>query len=238
MWETTPYIIRTYDQILDIRQRDWGAVGQEPFEFLRYVVRSKRTYSKEQPIPAASPLGGFKDTVSGKVIGQTGFTVVNMADVSYKWCMVPCGWPPPPGWVAPAPPNPLPPGWKLWPPAVNPAFAGGPRTRDAYIGTVNSVVFDYSDPEGYCFPVGTLLYTGWDEEVFYNEAGQRTANYTFKFKFKEEGWNKFLTASGEWREVSLDGTTNDYRTVAGVVVKNKPYGKNDFRNLFQWSATY
>jgi hypothetical protein len=228
VWETTPYVIRTYDQIIDLRAQDWGTTGPEPIEFLRYVVRSKRTYSKEQPIPAASPAGGFKvidDAVAAnrKVIGQTGFRVISMADVSYKWMHTPAGWPPPAGWTPTLVPG-APPNQQYWPPLKNPAFAGGQRTRDSYVGKINSVIFDYCDPEGYCFPAGTLLYTGWSDEVFYNEAGQRTANVTYNFKFKEAGWNKFLSARGEWKEVSLTGLSTG----------TKPYETADFRKLFEY----
>lgn len=229
VFETTPYVIRTDAEISDTL-REWGG-NAEDGEFLRYVVRSKRTYSKEQPIPAASTAGGFKvisdpeefiinaqgQRVSKRQsIGQVGFRVVSMADVQYKWFHVPLGWPPPPGWTPPDPKKP-------WP---APNSETNPRLRDAYIGKINSASFDYCDPEGYCFAAGELLYTGWSEEVFYNASGQRTANVTYSFKFKEGGWNKFLSALGEWKEVSLDGSN------AG----RRPYESADMRNLFRYVA--
>lgn len=203
-----------------------GANAGAP-ELYRYVVRTRRTYSREQPIPAASTAGGFKviDDVTAanrKPVGQVGFRVVSMADVTYKWVRVPVGWPPTAGYTGGTASDP-------WPPAFNPA-ATSPSTikrrRDTYVGTVNSGWFDCAAADGYCFEPGTLLYKGYDDSAkYYDAAGQWVCDIVYTFQFKEGGWNKFLDASGNWKEVSLDGTSSG----------TKPYATSDFNNLFQYS---
>lgn len=225
MFETTPYWVRDNNAVADI-QSAAGAFAGAP-ELYRYVVRDKHIYSREQPIPAASAAGGFKivddaTPANRKAIGQVGFRVISMGDVIYKWVRVPVGWPPYPGWL-PTDAN------KVWPPPVNPA-AVAPGTkrpvRDTYIGTVNSTYFDVADPEGYNWQPQELLYIGYDEFRYFDAAGDRVADYTFKFKFKEGGWNKFLSAAGAWVSVSSDGTSTG----------TKPYSTNDFNNLFAYTA--
>lgn len=220
VWETTPYFVRTLDEIIDMETAAGEYAGAR--ELMRYVVRNRRAYSKEQPIPAASTAGGFKDTTTGRPIGQVGFRVVCMADVVYKWVGVPVGWPPYPGWLITDPANP-------WPPPTNPG-AAAPGTnrplRESMLGRANSTYFDCADPEGYCWQPEELLYIGFDEYRYYDAAGDRRADYTFNFKFKEGGWNKFLNALGNWVTVTLDGTATG----------TKPYSTFDFNNLFRWSA--
>lgn len=196
-------------------------------ELYRYVIRSRKTYSREQPIPAASTAGGFKiidDAVPAnrKPIGQVGFRVVGMADVTYKWCRVPVGWPPTIGYV---PPNPAAP----WPPKFNPAAldpATIRRTRDTFKGTINHDWFDCAAADGYCWPPGELLYLGYDDSFkYFDAAGDWVCDVVFTFKAKEGGWNKYLDATGQFKEVSLTGTS------AGA----RPYQTNNFNNLFQYS---
>lgn len=220
LWETTPFWVRSLDEIVDMEVAAGEFAGAR--ELSRYVVRDRKVYSKEQPIPAASPLGGFKDITTGRTIGQVGFKVVSMADVTYKWVRVPVGWPPHPGWTITDLANP-------WPPKVNPAVvAPGTKRplRESRIGYVNSTYFDAADPEGYNWQPEELLYVGFDEFRYFDAAGDRVADYTFRFKFKEGGWNKFLNASGNWVTVTLDGTA------AGT----KPYPSFDFNDLFRWTA--
>jgi len=223
-WETTPYIVRTEAEISDIiTAANAGPVAYGGArELLRYVVRDKKTYSKEQPIPAASNAGGFRDITTGRSIGQVGFRVVQMADVTYKWVRVPFGWPPPPGWLIANPADP-------WPPPVNPQVLG-PATvrpvRDTYIGKVNSTYFDMADPLGLAWQPEEVLYVGYDVYPYYDSSGDFVCDYTFKFKYKEGGWNKFLNASGTWVTVTLDGTATG----------TKPYATADFNDLFQWVA--
>lgn len=235
-FETTPYVIRTDSEIADILAQPSGGVPLDDPEFLRYVVRQKRVYNREQPIPAATSAGGFKliaDAVADrKPIGQTAFKTIMLADVTYRWCHIPLGWPPPPGW---SPVGGVPPGG-IWPPKSNPAITSFPvqHVRDSYIGTVNERLFDSFDPEGYSFLKETLLYTGYETEDFYNASGQRTQNITFKFKYKEGGWNKVLDAFGAWREVSADVVKGD--GLAGTNAGRRLYEKREFQNLFKYVA--
>lgn len=232
VFETTPYWVRSTDQVIDMTIAAGANAGAR--ELYRYIDRSRRNYNKEQPIPAASPAGGFliiRDNpalaAERRAIGQVGFRHICMADVTYKWIRVPVGWPPPPGWQFEDEEE-------RWPPLINPVaqrivaglvVGGGPRTRDSYIGNINSVAFDCADPEGYCWQAGELLYTGYDDSYKYFDAcGDRVCDITFHFKYKEGGWNTFLSALGVWEEVSLTGLSTGTR----------PYQSVDFNNLFQW----
>lgn len=229
-WETTPYFIRTDAEINAMQSAAGNLAGAR--ELLRYVVRERKVFAKEQPIPAATNAGGFKvidDSVSAnrRPIGQVGFRIINMAEVIYRWVRVPVGWPPIPGWVITNPNNP-------WPPFINPASLFPATTRcmrDAMIGRVNATYFDCVDPEGYCWRPGELLYQGYDEHRYFDAAGYRVADFTFKFRFKEGGWNKFLDARGYWREVSADITAGDGK--AGTSLGRRPYTSDYFDDLFQ-----
>lgn len=221
VFEAFPYAVID-DAAVAVIQAGAGAWAGAP-ELYRYVVRTRRTYSREQPIPAASTAGGFKiidDAVPAnrKPIGQVGFRVVAMADVTYKWVRVPVAWPPPVGYAGSISP---------WPPAFNPVAldpATVKRTRDSFIGTINSTSFDCAAPDGYCWDEGVLLYTGYDDShKYWDAAGNWVCDVIFSFKFKEGGWNKFLSARGEWKAVSLDGTSTGTR----------PYATNDFNALFK-----
>lgn len=248
-FETTPYLIRTDAQIDEIiaEANSGTATLGGAREMLRYIERQRRTYGREQPIPSASRAGGFRTipvplnkipagsdafTIaalrSSKPIGQVGFRFISMADVTYKWIRVPVGWVPPGNFILSGATN-------KWPPLVNPAIpVSNPadpdaapvtpfRSRDDYIGTINSTYFDCADLEGYCWKPGELLYTGYDDSYKYTDAaGQRVCDITFSFRYKEGGWNYFLDASGRWREVSDDGTETGRR----------PYETADFNKIF------
>lgn len=232
-WEAMPYAILddgdpigTLPAMADIAAAAGAYAGAR--ELYRYILRTRKTYSREQPIPAASTAGGFKviddaTPANRKPIGQVGFRVVSMADVTYKWVRVPVGWPPPTGYAAPDPAHP-------WPPKFNPGAADPAairRARDKYVGTINDDWFDCAAADGYQWEPGTLLYKGFDDSTkYYDAAGDWVCDVVFTFQFKEGGWNKFLTAKGEWKEVSLDGTSSGQR----------PYQKNNLNNLFQYSA--
>ena len=233
-FETTPYVIRTDSEIADMLAGWDAAIILDDPEFLRYMTRRRVVYSKEQPIPAATSAGGFKIIADAapdrKAIGQTAFRVISMADVQYRWHMVSLNWPPPPGWSPSraAVPN------KIWPPRVNPVAKTdyARPLRDQYIGTTNMHYFDFIDPEGYAFEPETLLYKGYDEEVFYNASGQRTAHYTFKFAYKEGGWNRVLDAFGVWKEVSCDVVKGD--GLAGTAAGRRLYEKKTFQDMFKY----
>jgi hypothetical protein len=227
VFEVFPYRIRSNSDLITMAASAGATYAGAP-ELYRYVIRSRRSYSREQPIPAASTAGGFKvivdpdTTPTGrKSIGQVGFRVISMADVTYKWIRIPIAWPPPIGWTGTIP--------ATWPPALNPSVTD-PTTlkfaKQSYIGKINSTYFDCADPQGYCYAPGTLLYTGFDDSyVYHDAAGDLVCDVTFMFKFKEGGWNYFLNAKGEWKEVSLDGTNSG----------TKPYETADFNNLFQYA---
>jgi hypothetical protein len=197
-------------------------------EMYRYVQRMQKAYSAEQRIPAASAAGGFlivddATAANRKPIGQVAFRTVSLADVVYKWMRVPLGWPPPKGWTPPAVAP-------FWPPRVNPVSPAAPSNfpaRDRFKGTVNSEYWDVGPIRGYAWAPETLLYVGYDDSNQYEDAaGVRCCDYVFNFKYKEGGWNKFLSARGEWVRVSLDGLSTG----------TKPYTTNDFDYLFEYQA--
>jgi hypothetical protein len=233
-FEAFPYAVLSDDDVSaaqDAFTAAGGAIAGAP-ELFRYIIRTRKTYSREQPIPAAGPAGGFRvvdDSGSGpgKVIGQAGFRVVSMADVTYKWVRVPVGWPPPIGYTG---------GVSPWPGQFNPAginVATDKRPRDKYIGSVNSTDFDTAAPDGYCFPAGTLFYVGYDDsERYFDAAGQWVCDVVYSFKFKEGGWNTFLNALGQFEPVTDNGRSATY---GGGTPGNPPYTGNDFNNLFQSS---
>lgn len=223
-FEVFPYRIRTEAEIDEAQ----AAAGSYPGarELYRYMVRSRRVYSREQPIPAASKAGGFKVVESPPLatpqpIGQVGFRVVSYADVTYKWVRVPINWPPPIGYTGPVVP---------WPPLANPKSANPDAVeyaRDKYKGRINADWFDAGAPDGYAWAPGTLLYLGYDDSYRYDDAaGEYVCDVVYSFKFKERGWNYFLNAKGEWKEVSLDGTSTG----------TKPYQTAAFDDLFRHAA--
>lgn len=230
VFENFPYAILDEAPIGSLPSLTDIATAAGPFagarELYRYVIRSRKTYSREQPIPAASTAGGFKvidDAVPAnrKPIGQVGFRVVGMADVTYKWVRVPVGWPPTIGYVAPNPANPWPP--KFNPAAVDPSTKR--RTRDTFKGTINNDWWDCAAVDGYCWAPGELLYLGFDDSFrYFDAAGDWVCDVLFTFKAKEGGWNSYLDATGLFKEVSLTGTS------AG----RRPYETNDFNSLFEY----
>lgn len=231
VFEVFPYAI------LSDTERDTIATAAGAYagakELYRYVIRSRRMGSKEQPIPAASTAGGFKDTTTGKPIGQVGFRAVEFADIAYKWIRVPISWPPPIGWTPPASPP-------FWPPPFNPAAldpTANKRARDAYINSVNHDWFDVAAPDGYAFPPGTLLYTGYDDSAkYFDAAGAWVCDVVYHFRFKGAldsagsygGWNYALNAKGQWVYVNLEGAV-------GGATDTPPYQSKNFNHLFQYA---
>jgi hypothetical protein len=228
-FEGMPYAVLSDAQLAPIYQGAQASGNGGAVELLRYVIRSRVTYSKEQPLPAAAPNGGFMivqfpPAGPGKAIGQVGFRMISMADVNYKWVRIPIGWPPPIGYLPPPGAGPVP-----WPPAFNP-LALTPtvqRARDAYINSVNYDYWDAAAPDGYAWPPGTLLYTGYDDSHrYYDAAGNWVCDIVYKFKYKEGGWNKFLNALGTWVYVSSTGTPT------GQPV----YQSSNFNDLFDFAS--
>ena len=84
-------------------------------------------------------------------------------------------------------------------------------------------------PDGYAWNTGELLYIGYDDSHrYYDAAGQWVCDVVYKFKYKEKGWNNFLTSTGVWTAVTLDGTTTG----------TPPYASNNFDNLFQYAFVF
>lgn len=239
VFEAFPYAVLTDPECDIIATAAGGYAGAK--ELYRYVVRSRRDYSREQPIPAASLAGGFRvatGTIAapGQTIGQVGFRAIGMADITFKWVRVPVGWPPPVGYTPADPSNP-------WPPAFNPAAlnpAANRRTRDSFLNCINDDWFDVAAPDGICAPPGTLLYTGYDDSNRYYDAnGEWVCDITFSFKQKQAidsagsygGWNYFLDARGRWVRVNLEGI------VPGTVgaTDTPPYQSKPFNDLFKYS---
>lgn len=216
----------------DVTTSGYGGVR----ELYRYMQRMQKAYSAEQRIPSLSAAGGFKiidDAVSAnrKPIGQVGFRTVSMADVVMKWMRVPLGWPPPRDWTPPGAPP-------FWPPRVN-AFSTADPTkkvaRDRFKGTVNQSWWDAGPIRGYAWEPYSLLYVGYDDSnQYWDGAGMLCCDYIFNFKFKEGGWNKFLSAAGNWVEVSSDISAGD--GLGGTSAGKKPYEVNDFDKLFEYQA--
>jgi hypothetical protein len=208
-------------------------------ELYRYVIRNRRNYSREQPIPGpgGDTTSYFSITTPPKKIpGGIVFRGVGYSDVQYRWVRVPVGWPPPPGWVPPDPSNP-------WPPRFNPTAttpASNRRTRDSFEGCVNDDWFDVAAPDGYAWPPGTLLYLGYDDSnKYYDAAGDWVCDVVFNFKAKQAldadgsygNWNQYLNAAGVWKEVSADVVPGDNKH--GTTDGKRPYASKNFNDLFQ-----
>lgn len=202
-------------------------------ELYRYMQRMQKAYSGEQRIPSLSDRGGFKiiaaTVADQKAIGQVGLRKISMADVVYKWMRVPMGWPPPKGWIAPGAPP-------YWPPRVNAIKPAEPTkipARDRFKGTINTDWWDVGPIRGYAWAPETLLYVGYDDSAqYWDAAGMLCCDYVFNFKFKEGGWNKFLSAAGNWVEVSSDIVAGD--TKGGTTAGKRPYEKSTFDYLFEY----
>jgi hypothetical protein len=258
-WEAVPYAVLGDTAVAAVASYAGSSAGAA--ELYRYVVRTRKAYGREQPIPAAGAAGGFRvadDTSAGpgKAVGQVGFRVVSLADVTYKWVRVPLNWPPPIGWattdqaIARAPSGGALIPWPILTSATDdttpPVNAGVNLTvggaaaslsfaRDSFIGSINSTTFDAAAADGYAWAPGTLLYLGYDDSNrYYDAAGQWVCDVVYRFKYKEGGWNTFLNALGKWVEVTDNGRSPGY---TGGTVGNPPYASNDFNKLFQYAAS-
>lgn len=186
--------------------RDDGTVDGLPGEreLGRYVVRSRKTFSREQQIPG----GAFQIINDGDPnkrfpLLNTSFKSIVFGDVTYTWMRFPVG--------------------KL------------PAAADAHQGKVNSVTFDAKGPlneAGYTFDAGTLLYSGYDDTNKYYDANEDwVSDVVFSFRFKQIGWNKYLTKNGTEVEVSTEVTPGD--GLAGTSGGRRPYASADFHELFR-----
>lgn len=183
-------------EVRDDAYVDEKALGGWEREILRYVVRARKTVAREQQIPG----GGFKVVAALPadriLLMTTNFRTVVYGDVTYTWVRVPVG--------------------KL------------PTAAIDMEGMVNSVIFDSKsptiNPPAYGFPVGTLLYTGFDDTNKYYDANEDwVCDVVYNFRYKQIGWNKYLNNLGAAVEVSSTGTA------AGT----KPYSSADFHQLFR-----
>lgn len=220
-------------------------------ELYRYVIRKRRSYTKEQPTPGSSSAGGifrgFKvvndadPTKRGVVPGAVLFRNIQYADITIRWLRVPVGWPPPIDYFATDLSNP-------WPPKFNPV-APDPttisRARDRFQGSVNSDWFDCAAPDGLCCPPETLLYTGFsDDNKYYDAAGDWVCDMDFFFRFKGgadatgdvRGWNHYLSSSGRWVAITSNTVLDPPDNLAGTSGGTKPYKTNDFNKLFDYSG--
>lgn len=229
-FETPPYAIRTKDQVADmVLEATLAGRLNRPEEMFRYMIRNRKNYVREQPIPVGAAGTGFKivdpnPALRVEIPTAVSFKAVSYADIAYTWVRVPVGWPPPAGWI----PNLNPP---FWPPLVNAKLQGAhlKYARDEYLLCVNDGPFDDVDPEGYSFDTGELLYVGYDDNFKYDDAaGNRMMDVIYFFKYKKGGWNKFLDNLGNFREVSSTGITPP----GGLPV----YKSANFNLLFQYSS--
>lgn len=162
-------------------------------ELLRYVIRARKTFPREQQIPG----GGFSTIAVPPVkLMNTQYKTLVFGDVTYTWVRVPVG--------------------RL------------PAAVTSLENRVNDAVFDayslLSNPAGYDWPAGTLLYTGFDDTQKYYDANEGwVSDVVFSFRYKQIGWNKFLNNLGVAVEVSSDGTALGAR----------PYLTGDFNTLFR-----
>lgn len=234
-WERFPYEVLDDFSTAALQSYCMGkapvGTNQMALELFRYMIRSRKNTSREQPIPTG--VAGFKlidDSVptNRQVIpGLVAQKVVSYADVMYTWCRIPRGWPPPIQWTPPA--VTFPPGYPLWPPYVNPALSSPTSTlyaRDKYIGTVNDQAFDTGSVRGYAFQPGELRYDGYDQTEYVDAAGDEVADVSYLFKYKKGGWNNCLNALGNLVGFSTDGTS------FGTFM----YQTSNFNNLFQYSV--
>jgi hypothetical protein len=249
-WESLPYAILDENAlgILPGMSEIAAAAGANAGarELYRYVIRSRRTSSKEMTVPGANLAENMAfraiDALRRPVPGGYAFKVLGYATISMTWVRVPIGWPPPVGYVSPGAA-----GFVRWPPAVNPTGAAidpgtRRRTRDSFSGTVNDRWFDVAAPDGIAAPPGTLLYLGYDDsKKYYDAAGDWVCDITFNFIQKTGvdnagvvgGWNHYLNATGNYIEVSADVVPGD--GLGGTVLGKRPYGSNNFDDLFRWS---
>lgn len=141
------------------------------------------------------PGGGFYQ-ITGAAdtpLYQTQFKNINMADVTYTLVR--------------------------WP------VENLPAARLTLGGQINDATFDSSSGsgEGYNFSAGTLLFAGFDDNNRYYDANEAwVCDLVYTFRYVSTGWNKFITKTGSFVEVSSDGTNGGTR----------PYTTADFNTLF------
>lgn len=145
------------------------------------------------------PGGGFKTIEATPVpLMNTSFKTLVFGDVTYTWVRVPVGH--------------------------------LPSQAISLEGRINDAAFDpksvLSNPAGYDFPAGTLLYTGFDDTSKYYDANEDwVCDVVYSFRYKQIGWNKFLNNLGVAVEVSSDG----------LVGGTRPYLTGNFNTLFRAS---
>jgi hypothetical protein len=256
-WEATPYAILgdarigSLPRVADITGEAGANAGAS--ELTRYVMRTRKSYSKEMTVPGANVGAGTgfhvidADPVKRKPVpGGFVFKVLGYETVSITWIRIPIGWPPPVGYLSAAAAG-VGIGPVRWPPTVNPTGAAidpgtKRRTRDSFKGCVNDRWFDVAAPDGIAAPPGTLLYQGYDDsKKYFDAAGDWVCDIRFDFIGKSGvdaagtigGWNYYLDASNRYVEVSADAVPGDNKR--GTPAGQRPYKSVNFDDLFQWS---
>jgi hypothetical protein len=244
-FEAFPYAVLT-DSECDAIQTAAGAYAGAK-ELYRYVVRTRRITNKEQNTPGATiaanlgyfiieagpPAVGARKQVPGSFMNRP----IIFGDFTLKWVRIPIGWPPPVGYAGAVTP---------WPPVFNPVAADPAtvfRTRDSFIGSVNSTYFDCAAPDGWCAGPEQLLYLSYDDSnKYWDAAGNWVCDVVYHFKFKggidstgvTGGWNHVMSAAGKWERVTADVVPGDNKR--GTVDGRGLYKTNDFNDLLRYKA--
>jgi len=170
-----PFKLLTDDAVDDL-----DALGYEA-ELNRYVERRRVVVAREQQFPG----GNFRIIPTGEKVQQTGFKVVPMADVEYRW------------WRVPVDSLPLTALNGLIGTINSAAFDTGEGGYNFPAGTLLYTGFDDNekmfDPDGVwcCMPL----------VVRFRWKGLRDSGGVVR------GWNYFLNNKAQPVQVSLDGTT-------------------------------
>jgi hypothetical protein len=99
-------------------------------------------------------------------------------------------------------------------------------TYSYVLGKVNADPFDgFGGAPTY--PAGTLLCQPWETVRKVSATGRVTWDITFNFMLRPQGWNKFLTAYGDFYGATF--TTN----ASGDANGDKVYPTADFNLLFK-----
>lgn len=72
-----------------------------------------------------------------------------------------------------------------------------------YRGSVNSVAITIGDDT---FPVGTLLFVGFEAEPSFDPLGNMIQEVVYKVLGADRDWNYFLDPGGNWRQIIQQGT--------------------------------